>query len=457
MTAAGHDSDSSYSRSRSESRGQTTTQPLSMAPKRSNLKKTNHHSSMGALKTGESSVDGPAPSGTTNLMRQGSKRLKRAMSFTGEPGRKPRSRSGSIGSEAGKSLIGSFKSLYASLTKTGGGSSGGGESKKEKENRVSAANKAWFDQGTPDGAVQGATAAPQRPPRKARSTASSMTSGQDMYSSYNKRQNKSTNNLNADYNRPLKSHTGTLRSSSGVGGSSFDVRDKGGANRSWEVYSSNNNLNSGYSTGGGSPNANQSTISKSSFQRKRQPSPLRKMSPFRRSGKGSSQGGSTSKAPQHQQAPTPSAAKHSQADDRHSSPARSDIRNGRQSTLQSDRRRSSPARSDLRSTHLIGRSEHKRGGGGGSSDMDDNREPRRFEEDRQMRQRGQVRSRFFGQQDGVGGDGNFSDGGGGGHGSNSVRPPPDMRRLLLNNVNLSRSKSMSKDLDQQRPSVIRAI
>ena len=51
---------------------------------------------------------------------------------------------------------------------------------------------------------------------------------------------------------------------------------------------------------------------------------------------------------------------------------------------------------------------------------------------------------------------NLSDGGGG-HGSNSVRPPPDMRRLLLNNVNLSRSKSMSKDLDQQRPSVIRAI
>ena len=55
-----------------------------------------------------------------------------------------------------------------------------------------------------------------------------------------------------------------------------------------------------------------------------------------------------------------------------------------------------------------GRSEHKRGGGG--SDMDDNREPRRFEEDRQMRQRGQVRSRFFGQQDGVGGDGNFRSG-----------------------------------------------
>ena len=128
--------------------------------------------------------------------------------FTGESGRKPRSRSGSIGSEAGKSLIGSFKSLYASLTKTGGGSSGGGESKKEKENRVSAANKAWFDQGTPDGgAVHGATAAPQRPPRKARSTASSMTSGQDMYSSYNKRQNKSTNNLNAVRGRCIKDIT----------------------------------------------------------------------------------------------------------------------------------------------------------------------------------------------------------------------------------------------------------
>ena len=136
-----------------------------------------------------------------------------------------------------------------------------------------------------------------------------------------------------DYNRPLRSHTGTLRNSSGVGGSSFDVRDKGGASRSWEVYSSNNNLNSGYSTGGGggSPTTNHSTISKSSFQRKRQPSPLRKLSPFRRSGKGSSQGGggSTSKALQQTNQPPKASARHSQADDRHSSPAQSDIRNGR--------------------------------------------------------------------------------------------------------------------------------
>lgn len=73
-----------------------------------------------------------------------------------------------------------------------------------------------------------------------------------------------------------------------------------------------------------------------------------------------------------------------------------------------------------------------------------------------MRQRGQVRSRFFGQQEG-GSDG--AEGSSDVDGHASVRPPPDMRRLLLNNVNLSRSKSMSKDLDQ-RPgpgSVIRAI
>jgi hypothetical protein len=37
------------------------------------------------------------------------------------------------------------------------------------------------------------------------------------------------------------------------------------------------------------------------------------------------------------------------------------------------------------------------------------------------------------------------------------RPPPDMRRLLLNNINMTRSKSIGNDLDQKQPSVIRAI
>ena len=188
MGAGGQDSDSSYSRSRSESRGHVAgPHQTSTLPKRSNLKKTNHHSSMGTLKTGSEATGGVAAAAGT---QQRPSRLKRAMSFTSSEtgGRKPRSRSGSIGSNASQSFIGGFKSLYASLTKSG-------SNKKEKENRVSAANKAWFDQGDGPG-----KAAPQRPPRKARSTASSMTSGQG-YSSYNKRQNKSTTNLdqvNAD-------------------------------------------------------------------------------------------------------------------------------------------------------------------------------------------------------------------------------------------------------------------
>ena len=121
------------------------------------------------------------------------------MSFTSsDANQKPRSRSGSIGSNASQSFIGGFKSLYASLTKSGSTSS----HKKEKENRVSAANKKWFDQGEQEG---GGAAPPQRPPRKARSTASSMTSGQGGgYQSYNKRQNKSTTNLNQVRQLPLK-------------------------------------------------------------------------------------------------------------------------------------------------------------------------------------------------------------------------------------------------------------
>merc|ERR1712165_422766 len=59
----------------------------------------------------------------------------------------------------------------------------------------------------------------------------------------------------------------------------------------------------------------------------------------------------------------------------------------------------------------------------------ENRDAPRFEEERQRRQRGQVRSRFFGQRD----EDDLR---------RNARPAPDMRRLLLNNINMSRSKSI---------------
>jgi hypothetical protein len=68
----------------------------------------------------------------------------------------------------------------------------------------------------------------------------------------------------------------------------------------------------------------------------------------------------------------------------------------------------------------------------------DNRDPPRFEDRRRDRSEG----RFFGQDDQV---------------EERERPMPDMRRLLLNNVNMSRRKSGStKDLEAARPT-IRAI
>jgi len=85
----------------------------------------------------------------------------------------------------------------------------------------------------------------------------------------------------------------------------------------------------------------------------------------------------------------------------------------------------------------------------------ENRDPPRFEEERQRRQRGQVRSRFFGQRDeddSEAMDPEADDL------RRNARPAPDMRRLLLNNINMSRSKSIGNDLDQKhQPSVIRAI
>jgi len=376
-----NDSDSSYSRSRSESRGP-------QAPKRSSLKKTeHHHRSTGALRG--------------DLDAERMSRLKRTMSFSGSD--RNHQRRSSTGSES-KSLIGSFKSLYATLTKSG---------KKEKENRVSAANKAWFDRDDGQGT-------PKRPPRKARSTASSMAGGGVSYSGYNKRQNKSTTQLNRDFGYDQRNQGGSN------GGSSFDIRGVGGVNRSWEMYSSNSNLRQ-------SP-------------RNQSPAPL---SPMKRSSGRPVSRLSTSpqvvphSAPPVAQPPAPIMRKSSPM--RRPSPSRQPEQSRRPSRQPAGPPPASPSTIAASAASMARERADRR-----SKMESENREPKRFEEERQVRQRGQVRSRFFGQQEDGGGDSD-PDGRRLEH-----RPPPDMRRLLLNNVNLSRSKSMSKDLDQ-RPSVIKAI
>jgi len=89
-----------------------------------------------------------------------------------------------------------------------------------------------------------------------------------------------------------------------------------------------------------------------------------------------------------------------------------------------------------------------------TTDGNDNRNPPRFEEDRQRRQRGQVRSRFFGQREEDDSEAMDPEAD---ELRRMQRAPPDMRRLLLNNVNMTRSKSIGNDIDQKQPSVIRAI
>ena len=216
----------------------------------------------------------------------------------------------------------------------------------------------------------------------------------------------------------------TSNGGGGGGGSSFDVRGAGGISRRWEMYSSNTNLD----------NTN-SSPQQQKQQRQRHASPIRKLSPFRRSGK--------SKSPQRQQSP----ALLQQSTVASSAATMVRERADRQSTARSERSDHFSDNKKPQQPRGLFRNNKRLDS---SQSSPDNREPRRFEEERQIRQRGQVRSRFFGQQD-------VSDGAeGSDEAAQSVRPPPDMRRLLLNNVNLTRSKSMSKDLDQ-RSSVIRAI
>merc|ERR1739844_369143 len=290
-----------------------------------------------------------------------------------------------------RSFLGSVKTLYASLRRGSVQSQ-----KKEKENRVTAANRAWFDDGTDQ--------EPKAPPRKTRSQISSLSGGGSQIQRGNRAYSRSSTNIPASTVNTPKIHTSntTERRKSGARTStSFEAT----GSRQWDVYSSKpsrvksppvlNNKSAAEIPARSSPTPQpQPDTSK---RQTRQKSPLSFFS--------QKLGGRT---------------KH-QADE---------------------------STNDMVNSNTIAVSSYEPSSG------NENRDPPRFEKDRQNRQRGQVRSRFFGQRDEDDSEAMDPE-------ADEVRrmqrPPPDMRRLLLNNINMTRSKSIGNDLDQKQPSVIRAI
>lgn len=336
------DDSSRYYRSRSMSRSPTQVPPQRPAK--------HHHRSLGNIMRGDLDSE-----------REG--RLRRAMSFSSTKSDKPVTSTKSPHDH--KSFLDSVKSLYASISKAATGS----KVHKGSDSRVSAANKAWFDQGGPS--------PPQRPPRKPRSTSSAEDRSHRSTSSLNVRK-KNVASLNQSfqgtrYHQQHQPHH--QRSDSFVDGGASQQRQ-------WEVHST------------------------SSLPRQ----PQRPMPQPR-----------TAATPQQQQ---PSWKQQT------STWKQPSLGQRRTSSLSRD----TSVRTGRSSSEAIN-----------AYATPDNRDAPRFERSRD------TSSRFFGQRSGAAGQVDDD--------SEVVersRPPPDMRRLLLNNVNVSRSKSMSKTLDQ-KPSVIRAI
>merc|ERR1719367_132246 len=118
-----------------------------------------------------------------------------------------------------------MKSLYSSLRRGSVQSQ-----KKEKENRVSAANRAWFDDGTDQ--------EPIAPPRKTRSQVSSSSAGKTAggYQKNNRAYSHSTTNVAATPRTKSKIHTSnTLGRSKSPPKSSRSFETNG--NRQWDIYS----------------------------------------------------------------------------------------------------------------------------------------------------------------------------------------------------------------------------
>ena len=365
-----------------------------------------HHRSMGTIRK--------------DLDSERSGRLKRAMSFTAKDSpqaNKNKNGENSILSNTSaspngnnRSFLGSVKTLYASLRRGSVQSQ-----KKEKENRVTAANRAWFDDGTDQ--------EPKAPPRKTRSQISSLSGGGSQIQRGNRAYSRSSTNIPASTVNTPKIHTSntTERRKSGARTStSFEAT----GSRQWDVYSSKpsrvksppvlNNKPAAEIPARSSPTPQpQPDVSK---RQTRQKSPLSFFS--------QKLGGRT---------------KH-QADESTNDVMNSNTIAESAATLARERQTRVDRRRAVSSYE--------------PSSGNENRDPPRFEKDRQNRQRGQVRSRFFGQRDEDDSEAMDPE-------ADEVRrmqrPPPDMRRLLLNNINMTRSKSIGNDLDQKQPSVIRAI
>merc|ERR1719510_669940 len=372
-----------------------------------NIRSQSHHRSMGTIRK--------------DLDTERSGRLKRAMSFSTHerrPSNKKKSPEDDASqlngsSEVGnnRSFLGSMKSLYASLRRGSVQSQ-----KKEKENRVNAANRAWFDDGTdPE---------PKAPPRKTRSQVSSLSGGGG--SGQIRRNNRAYSHSSTNIPSSTRYNNSQIHSSNTTG------RRKSGANtsksfeatgeRQWDIYSSRPNrakspakMSTKLSD---NPVLDNSSVPQPAPTKRqsRQKSPLSFFS--EKLGVGSKHQVNESDNNVTDQNPI----------------AESAATMARERQNRVDRRRTV--------------SSYETNNSSGNRDLP------RFEEDRQRRQRGQVRSRFFGQRDEDDSEAMDPE-------ADELRrmhrPPPDMRRLLLNNINMTRSKSIGNDLDQKQPSVIRAI
>ena len=406
------DMTSSY-RSRSMSRPKQGTRSVGLESSNTlqpkigeNTRANPHHRSMGTIRK--------------DLDSERSGRLKRAMSFSTHDRRPAIKKNSSNDANINlnessangnnRGFLGSVKSLYASLRRGSVQSQ-----KKEKENRISAANRAWFDDGT--------DAEPKAPPRKTRSQVSSLSGGAGLGSIQrnNRAYSRSSTHIPSSAMDNSKIHTSNTTGRRRTGANTPKSFEATG-NRQWDIYSSK-------------PNQTKSTsmaATKASDNQAMRHSPAPQVTPSKRQSRQKSplsfftdKLGGVSK---HQVNESSS----NTADTNNIAESAATLARERQDRV--DRRRTVSSYETNSSSH--------------------NRNPPRFEEDRQRRQRGQVRSRFFGQRDEDDSEAMDPEAD---EIRRSARPPPDMRRLLLNNINMTRSKSIGNDLDQKQPSVIRAI
>ena len=295
-----------------------------------------------------SSSGAPTASMRSDLDSDRAGRLRRAMSFTSTKSNGNPSKVSSSKTTESKSLLGSVKSLYATITR---GNKKNKNNKDKDTNSGGFAPKEWFASSKARRGIN----PPSAPPRKHRST-------------------------------------------SQLGGSTSHISDVSAGNRSWNAYNGNH--------------SNTSSLKRS------RPNSYHPASSAPRSG-GIMRGGSNY---------------HNQQQQHHTTSTVNISSNDHMTNYSSDPKRRS-SRVERRKTISS------------YDDLMENRDPPRFEDYRNRHSRpGSSLSgnggRFFGQPSGEDESDEHED-------RRRTRPAPDMRRLLLNNVNVSRRKSMSKDPEEK--------